>query len=171
MRSQCNRKHRSLWNAFNFALAGIKHGIISENNYRIHSLATLILMIFNMVVRPRLELVIVGICTCLIVLAFELINTSIERAVDLITNGQYSEVAKQSKDTAAAAVLLASIGACAIGAYIVISSYPWRFELFSTKHVADLTFSILAVIVTQVWWFTFFTRKNELFSIERRNPK
>lgn len=54
-----------------------------------------------------------------VVLISEVFNTSLEYAVDLVT-GEYHELAKHAKDTAALAVLLASLYAAITGLIIFI---------------------------------------------------
>ncbi|WP_414050272.1 diacylglycerol kinase family protein [Macrococcus animalis] len=60
------------------------------------------------------------------VLFMEVINTSVEFVVDLITK-DYHELAKHAKDTAAFAVLLASIMSLVIGVVIFL---PYVLALF-----------------------------------------
>ena len=54
-----------------------------------------------------------------IVLSAELINTAIERTVDLVTK-DYEELAKVAKDAAAGAVLVSSIFVAIIGIIIFL---------------------------------------------------
>lgn len=60
------------------------------------------------------------------VLFMEVINTSVEYTIDLITE-DYHELAKHAKDTASFAVLLASIMSLIIGMIIFL---PYVSELF-----------------------------------------
>ncbi|WP_083436660.1 diacylglycerol kinase family protein [Paenibacillus sp. P22] len=60
-----------------------------------------------------------------LVLAAELINTAIERAVDLACGGELHPLAKLAKDTASGAVLVCAAAAAAVG--IIIMGPPlWR---------------------------------------------
>ncbi|MEG2253832.1 MAG: diacylglycerol kinase family protein, partial [Vagococcus sp.] len=54
------------------------------------------------------------------VLVTEIINTSFENVIDLITNHQYHEIAKKVKDMAAGAVLVSAIFAAIIGCLIFL---------------------------------------------------
>ncbi len=60
------------------------------------------------------------------VLTLEMVNTAIERAVDVATE-QYIDEAKKAKDVAAGAVLLAAIVASFIGLIIFI---PYFCQMF-----------------------------------------
>lgn len=50
-----------------------------------------------------------------LVLTTELINTALERLVDLASDGEISRLAREAKDTAAGAVLLSALVAVCIG--------------------------------------------------------
>ena len=54
------------------------------------------------------------------VLILEILNTSIESIVDLVVKKEFSSLAKISKDTSAAAVLLASINSVIIAVSIFL---------------------------------------------------
>ncbi|MBA5735626.1 diacylglycerol kinase, partial [Escherichia coli] len=60
------------------------------------------------------------------VLTLEMVNTAIERAVDVATE-QYIDEAKKAKDVAAGAVLLAAIVASFIGLIIFIPYFSQMF--------------------------------------------
>ena len=70
-----------------------------------------------------LKLSITEWCICLVlfgvILALELVNTAIEAVVDLVTE-EYRPLAKLAKDTAAGAVLIASIMAAGTGILIFL---------------------------------------------------
>jgi undecaprenol kinase len=59
-----------------------------------------------------------------LVLSLELMNTAIERAIDLVTKDVHP-LAKQAKDVAAGAVLVASVGA-AVTALIIFGPRLWN---------------------------------------------
>lgn len=61
---------------------------------------------------------------CALVLSLELVNTALEAVVDLVSP-QVHPLAKVAKDAAAAAVLVASIGAALVG-LVVLGPALWR---------------------------------------------
>lgn len=63
----------------------------------------------------KILIVIVGI----VVLGFEGVNTALERIVDLVSPG-YHPIARDIKDIAAGVVLVASLGALAVGVLIFL---------------------------------------------------
>ncbi len=63
-----------------------------------------------------------------LVVTAELINTALERLVDIATNNEFHRVARDAKDTAAAAVLSAAVVAAGIGAFVFV---PRLLQLLS----------------------------------------
>ncbi len=55
-----------------------------------------------------------------LVITAELINTALERLVDIATNNEFHRVARDAKDTAAGAVLSAAVVAAMIGGFVFI---------------------------------------------------
>ena len=104
---------------FKFALNGLLHTIKNEKNFRIHLIIVLTVVIaglyFNVTTTEWLLL----FASIGIVLMSELINTSIELLVDLVSP-ESNEKAGLIKDIAAAAVLTAALIAIIIGLIIFI---------------------------------------------------
>lgn len=104
--------------SFNYAFQGLKHVIINERNFRIHLIiATLIIILASYLGINRLEWLFI-IVSIFGVLVLELVNSAIERVVDLITL-EINPLAKQAKDIAATAVLLYAIMSAIIGMIIL----------------------------------------------------
>ncbi|MBR3229394.1 MAG: diacylglycerol kinase family protein [Bacilli bacterium] len=113
------RGKKRLINSFKYAFEGLKYAFIYEQNLTVHILATIVVIIlgfvFNITVFEWLVLfLIIGL-----VIATELINTSIEATIDLITD-EINPLAKIAKDTAASAVLIFGLTALIVGALIFI---------------------------------------------------
>ncbi|KKR73951.1 MAG: Diacylglycerol kinase [Candidatus Woesebacteria bacterium GW2011_GWA2_40_7] len=103
-------EHRhSLIKSFSFAINGLKGIILKERNFKIQLFVGVLAVIlgFALKLNPAEWLNLVIIIT--LVLILELVNTSIEQIVDLISP-EFQEKAKIAKDVAAATVLVASIG-------------------------------------------------------------
>lgn len=106
---------------FWFAVHGIVHAMRTERNMRIHLVASLLVGIFILwLPTSKLENIIL-LGWVVLVVALELMNTAIERAVDLVTK-EIEPLAKQAKDVAAGSVLVAAIGA-AITALFIFGPY------------------------------------------------
>ena len=109
------KEHRhALIKSFEYAAAGLRGIILQERNFKIQLFIGLCAVIVGIFVKLNtsewLDLVIV----ITLVLVFELINTSIEEIVDLVSP-EYQEKAKIAKDVAAGTVLVASIGSVIVG--------------------------------------------------------
>lgn len=110
---------RRLISSFRFACNGIRYALHTQQNFRIQLffLAAAISMGVFLGI-TELEWIAI-ILTSSLVLILEIINTSIERLVDFMTS-EYHPKAEQVKDTAAGAVLIASIMSVVIGLIIFI---------------------------------------------------
>ncbi len=99
------------------ALIGITTALKSERNMKIHLAAAVIAVLFGIVFQiNRLEWGLLSL-TIFFVLVAELINTAVEKTVDLITS-QYHPLARAAKNIAAGAVLLSALNAI-IMAFII----------------------------------------------------
>jgi diacylglycerol kinase len=111
---------RKLIRAFKNALRGIQEAFI-EQSFRILFVIALIVVFclfyfpFDMLERAILVLVVT------LVLSLELINSQIERILDIL-RPDYNEEVRKMKDISAGAVLTASIGAVIL-AFIIIFPY------------------------------------------------
>ena len=110
-----------LLKSFKYALEGITTTLINEQNFQIHAIGTITVVSANIFFKiTTIEWCIILICIAL-VLSLELINTSIEYLVDLVSPS-YHLLAKRTKDAAAGAVLIAAI-ICSIIAVIIYLPY------------------------------------------------
>jgi undecaprenol kinase len=117
-------KQVQLWKSFSYALAGIKTALWSERNMRIHFFVSLLVIgcsIFFSISKLEWLFVIVAIGG---IFSLELVNTAIERVVDLVTE-DYHPLAKQAKDLAAGAVFIYAIIAVLVGSTIFL---PYFFR-------------------------------------------
>lgn len=101
-------KRRSIIDSFNYAVSGIIIALKTEKNMRIHygiALGVIIISLFFDFSRTEFLLLLFAIS---LVVVAEMINTAIERVIDLITE-DYHPLARVVKDVAAGAVLIAAI--------------------------------------------------------------
>jgi len=118
--------NKSLIESFGYAFEGLWHALKYNRNLRIHFAAALIVIGLSIFfhVNPY-EKGILGVMI-LIVICAEMINTSLEEMVNLITN-EHKKEAKIAKDVAAGMVLVAAVGSVIVGAIIFT---PYIFRLF-----------------------------------------
>lgn len=92
------------------ALAGIASALKSERNMKIHLAAAFLAVLLGCWLEiNRLEWGLLSI-TIFFVLMAEMINTAVEKTVDLVTQ-QYHPLAEAAKNIAAGAVLLSALNA------------------------------------------------------------
>jgi undecaprenol kinase len=112
------RKYRYI-ETFKFAFEGIRTAFIQEKNLRFHTFFS----VFVILLASFLSLTVLEWILILIaiggMLVLELINSAIERVVDLITT-DYHPLAKQAKDIAAGAVLIYALLSIVIGILILL---------------------------------------------------
>lgn len=116
------RRH-GLSAAFGYAWAGLTAAWQTQRNVRIQLVLAAIVVVAGLVFHlAALGWAAIALATAF-VLAAELLNTALEAVVDL-ASPEYHPLAKRAKDVAAAAVLVASVGAVAAGVLVVAST--WR---------------------------------------------
>ena len=114
-------KNNNFLQSFGHALRGIGSTMSNERNFRIQIILGIFAIIGCIIFRVEpWQFMLVAFATCL-VLAMELVNTAIEALTDLICKGEINPLAKTAKDAAAAAVLIASMFAAAVGVVVAIS--------------------------------------------------
>jgi diacylglycerol kinase len=117
--------HRTTWRAaFGHALKGIRDAVRTERNMRLHLTAAAAVVVLGVWLRVGardwlwLGAAIAGVLTA------EMINTAVERAVDLASQREHP-LAKAAKDAAAGSALIAALFAAAVG-FIVLGPPIWR---------------------------------------------
>ncbi|WP_404453048.1 diacylglycerol kinase family protein [Virgibacillus necropolis] len=124
MRSNLEDKKKSI--GFSFAWNGLIEMIKNERNFRIHVLATVIVVLMGVLITlSYLEWMII-ILVIGIVLVAETTNTAVEKLIDYLKPDIHPS-AKVIKDIAASAVLIAAIMAFVIGCIIFV---PKLYSLF-----------------------------------------
>lgn len=108
--------------SFRYAFQGLSDLFRSQPNARIHLLAAAVVVAFGYWFRiSRMEWVALTICITL-VLVLEAVNTALEYLTDLVSP-EFHPLAGKAKDVAAAAVLLAAMGALIVGLLIYIPHF------------------------------------------------
>ncbi|MEK7188574.1 MAG: diacylglycerol kinase family protein [Patescibacteria group bacterium] len=102
-----------------YAFSGIKEALTDEPNFKIHVLIGVLVSILAFYLNFSRQDWLILIFTIFFVLILELINTAIEEIVNLVSP-EISQSAKIVKDVSAAAVLLGSILAVIVGAFLFI---------------------------------------------------
>ncbi|MFD2446104.1 diacylglycerol kinase family protein [Bacillus sp. CGMCC 1.16607] len=114
------KRKRKFADTFKFAIEGICCSIFQERNMRIHIIISLLVVFIGYCLsinRTEWMFILFAIGG---MLALEMINSAIERVVDLVTDYQFHSLAKQAKDIAAGAVLTYAFLSIIIGMIIFI---------------------------------------------------
>jgi undecaprenol kinase len=112
-------KNLPFYRRLGFAATGLRTALQSENSFRVHVLAAVAVLAILIWRRPAALWWAIIIVTLMVVLAAELINTAVEHLADHLHPDQHPRI-KVVKDCAAAAVLVASIGAIGVAVAFVI---------------------------------------------------
>ncbi len=100
-------------------LDGISYVTKNEKNFKREIALGIIALILSYILKiDKIEFIIILTMICLVLTA-EIINTAIERTVDLVTK-EYHELARIAKDVSAGSVLVTSIFSLIIGIIIFI---------------------------------------------------
>ena len=101
------------------ALEGILYTFNTEMNFRVHLIATVLVLLACYVLEASVFEIIVCLILIGLVIAFELINTVVEVIVDMV-EPRYNPLAKVAKDTAAGAVLVMAVISAVVGLIIFL---------------------------------------------------
>jgi diacylglycerol kinase (ATP) len=136
----------------NYAIEGILHASKTQRHLRYHFYAASVVLVTSYVLGiTKTEFLIISLAVIAVLVA-EMVNTSIEAMVDLLSP-EHDEKARAAKDIAAGAVLITVFGAAVIG-YIVL--FPYISEVFTegpylTKHpreeIAIIAFILILILV------------------------
>ncbi|WP_350445984.1 diacylglycerol kinase [Anaeromonas gelatinilytica] len=105
---------KRLIDSFNYAIEGIIYTLKTQRNMKIHFFMMIIILLLSLFFDfSKIELLLLLFAIALVIIT-EMINTAIEKAVDMITK-EFHPLAKIAKDVAAASVLVAAINSIMVG--------------------------------------------------------
>lgn len=110
---------KKLINSFKYAFSGIFLSFKTERNMKIHFLVMFLVIVMGLLFKISTFEWIICILLFGLVISLELINTAIEKTVDLAMP-KINENAKIAKDVSAGAVLISAICSAIIGLLIFI---------------------------------------------------
>lgn len=111
--------------SFKNAFSGISYTFKTQPNFKVHTLAAIVAISLSFILNITQSEKIVIVFTISLVLIAEMINTSIESVVDLLTD-KFHKQAKIAKDVSAGMVLLSAISSVVI-AFIIFGKYLWLY--------------------------------------------
>ncbi len=114
---------------FIYAFNGIKFSVKNERNMKIHIFFGTFAIILSILLKISLDEFAIIVLTISAVIFTELINSSIEVTVNLVTDGKYNKLAGIAKDTSAGAVLISAIASLFVASFIFIPHIIYIFHL------------------------------------------
>lgn len=118
---------KRLIKSFGYAKEGIKYTILYEQNFLIHIIIALLVLICGFLFKITLLEWVLLVIAIALVLVSELINSSVEAITDLITLEE-NKLAKIAKDTASGAVFVMAMLSILIGLIIFV---PYLLKMFN----------------------------------------
>jgi diacylglycerol kinase (ATP) len=150
--SAARREAGSLVASFNNAFEGVIHVVRTQRNMRLHFLAAPVVLVLGIVLGATRFEILALILSVSFVLIAEMINTALEKAIDLATSS-FDPVARAAKDIAAGAVLVAAVTATFVG-YLVFGprlQHPSRRAIEGVQHSpVHITVIAIAVVILLV---------------------
>ncbi len=156
--------------SFVYAFRGVGFGIVNERNMRVHfcclGYMLFFLLRYDFFVVERTEWAVLAVAAALVIVA-EYINTAVERAVDTAAKGEKTESARIAKDTAAGAVLVATLFAVAVGFIILYqpAAFSALFAYWASNPVSLVLFIVSFIIAVL---FMFISPKTYLRKFRRK---
>jgi diacylglycerol kinase (ATP) len=143
------KRSKRVFKSFKYALEGISYVFSTQNNMRIHLWVAIAVLILSLILDvPAYQLLLVFF-SIVFVMCMELINTAIEKTVDLYTS-EFHPLAKIAKDVAAGAVLFAAIFAFIIGVYVfadpLLALFSYKLTVPLDRYMILLFLSILLLL-------------------------
>ncbi|KKP29236.1 MAG: diacylglycerol kinase [Candidatus Nomurabacteria bacterium GW2011_GWF1_31_48] len=108
--------------SFKHAVDGIWHTLRTQPNFRFHTIAAISVILAGIYFEISYFEWLVVLFTFNMVFVAEMVNTSIEAMVDLISLERRQD-AKVAKDVSAGMVLVSALSAIAIGVYIFLPKF------------------------------------------------
>jgi diacylglycerol kinase (ATP) len=140
-----NQKHKmkenTLLESFDHAVRGVLFCVRNERNFRIHLIFAFGALLGSVFLHLSLVEFYVLLLVITMVLIAEMVNTALEKLVDLATP-EYNRLAREIKNIGAACVLVAVVVSLFIG-YLILG-----------KHIPDRTEKAVQTIITSPWYLS-----------------
>lgn len=152
---------RNALSGFKYAQEGILHCFRTQRNMRIHFFTLVAVLISGLLLRLESRDMVALLFAITLVIVAEMINTAIEKIVDMVTES-YSPVAKLAKDVAAGAVLVAAMNAVIAGLLIFFGHY--QLKAIQERMTKEAPNDVMNVIVVGIVLLTLVVIISKLLS-------
>lgn len=138
-------RNKSVYDAFNNAIKGIIYSFKTQRNVKIQYLIAILILLLSLFINiEKIEFLILCLTISLVIIT-ELINTAIEKTVDLFVD-VYHPLAKIAKDVAAGAVIVSCINSVIIGFFIFKDKINLGSEILLDKVLKENSY--IAIVAT-----------------------
>ncbi len=166
-------KH-SFLNSVNCAIEGIITAVKIERNMKIHVVATIVVILGAFFLRLDVKDFIYLSFAVSLVWITELLNSSIEKAVDLTIGTKFHDLAKKAKDIAAGAVFVAAVNSVVIG-YLIFGEHlkskgQSLFHIVRGSYSHMTVFILILVCIIVIALKTFFYKEHKGTPIQGGMP-
>lgn len=138
-------KNKGIYDAFNNAIKGIIYSFKTQRNVKIQYLIAVLVLLLSLFINiEKIEFLILCMTISLVIIT-ELINTAIEKTVDLFVD-VYHPIAKIAKDVAAGAVVISCINSVVIGFFIFKDKLALGSEILLDTVIKENSY--IAIVAT-----------------------
>ena len=107
------------FNSFKYAFRGLRTVLSSEHNARLHLLFAVLALLMSILLKISIEEWLFVVISIIMVFFAEIVNTAIEKTLDLISQ-QHNQLVKLIKDMTAAGVLVTALGAIIVASIVFL---------------------------------------------------
>lgn len=155
------KPRRSALSGFKFAQEGILHCFRTQPHMRIHFFILVAVLLSGLLLKLDSRDMLALIFAITLVIVAEMINTAIEKVVDMVKES-YSPAAKLAKDVAAGAVLVAAMNALIAGVLIFFGQN--QLKTMQERMTKDLPGDVMNVVVIGIVLITLVVIISKLLS-------
>jgi diacylglycerol kinase (ATP) len=155
------KTRRNPLSGFKYAQEGILHCFRTQPHMRIHFFTLVAVLISGLLLKLDSRDMLALIFAITLVIVAEMVNTAIEKIVDMVTE-TYSPAAKLAKDVAAGAVLIAAMNAIIAGVLIFFGQN--QLKMIQERMTKDLPGDIMNVVVIGIVLLTLVVIISKLLS-------
>lgn len=142
---------------FDYAFEGLVFAINNEKNMKFHILTSILVLLVSLFLNvSRVEMMFLVLSIAFVV-SCELMNTSLEQAVNLAGGGKKSKMAKASKDLSAAATFVSALNTLFV-AYLVFFDKVSNFSSSVVLRISRRPSHLALITVSIVIIFTIFLK-------------
>lgn len=135
--------------SFRYAYEGVKYALATQRNMKFHFFAALIVLALALYCRLTKYDVLFILLAVTLMIVTELINTAVEKAVDLAMPNLHP-LAKIAKDVAAASVLVSAAFAAVTGMIVFYEPLDRLFFRVKSAEAADLTAGMVWILLSLI---------------------